>query len=706
MKVADAQMKQVMSGSMSMEERCKEGWMHTWLPLMLLLIGGCAGQQPTPSKAPPSSLFSPSAASGADIVAARGLCPITHVTPGEGRLRLTLGGDVLFDTDKSELKPAALEALERIKQSIVDARPGSRLEIEGHTDDRASASHNLALSERRAGSVAKWFASTGVGSDRLSERGYGEEYPRVRNTNDANRAKNRRVEVVVSWGPPTSAVAKRACPGVQACCDARLEKGCLGATLGPEGWGADLGSRGLEDVHGVLRLDPCRATRSAAVWITSTDENKVSRLDERDGKEVFRVDTYGAYPQRTAVAADGSVWITNRDSGSYVHLGPDGKLLCSSPFDTCTTRAAAVDSRGFGWIGCFNTGALIQVDPAATDGTTRVTNSNDEQVEVPRCKEVARVEVSEVSPYGLAADRQGGLWIGINGGQTAKVDAVARRVIRVVDVASDPALVPYDQCWGPYGITIDRDGNPWFANMACQYVVKLDGGTGAVLGVFTGGPDGMSAPRALGSDQRGHIWVSQNHSHFVDELRPDGSFVKRVSTLQGCARSSPLGVASDSEGDLWVALPDQGQVLKFRPDGTHLGCYPDSGPLFQNPYTYSDFTGAAMAMAGDEMGKTRVRLEHPKATRWRMLSFRSTTPPGAAVCVRARAAASKQALDQATWSSAHCPRSDKLAAQSMALGEAGGLQGRVLEVEIELSTSDPAAPPLITDLTAAAVGSG
>jgi outer membrane protein OmpA-like peptidoglycan-associated protein/streptogramin lyase len=682
-----------------------ERQMHAWVPL-LILIGGCAGQQAAPSKAPPSSLFSPSAASGADIAAARGLCPIAHVTPGEGRLRLTLGGDVLFDTNKSELKPAALEALARIKQSIVDARPGSRLEIEGHTDDRASASYNVALSERRAGSVASWFASNGVSENRLTERGYGEEYPRVPNTNDASRAKNRRVEVVVSWGPPTSAGASTACPSVQACCDAGLEKSCLGVTLGPKGWGTDLGSRGLEDVQGVLRLDPCRATRSAAVWITSTDEKKVSRLDERDGTELFRVDTYGAYPQRTAVAADGSVWITNRGSGSYVHLAPDGQLLCSSPFDTCTTRAAAVDPRGFGWIGCFDLGALIQVDPAATDGTTKVSNSNHEEVEVPRCKEVGRVEVPGVAPYGLAVDRHGGLWIGVMDGKTAKVDTLTRKVSMVVDVASDPALVPHDRCWGPYGITMDRDGNPWFANMACENVVKLDGRTGAVLGVFTGGPDGMNAPRALGSDQRGHIWVSQNHSHFVDELRPDGSFVKRVSTKQGCARSSPLGVASDSEGDLWVALPDQGQVLQFRPDGTHVGCYPETTALFQNPYTYSDFTGAAMAMAGGELGKTRVRLEHPKASRWRTLSFRSATPPGAAVCVRARAAASTQALDQANWTSAHCPRSEQLAAQSMPLGEPLGLQGRVLEVEVELSTSDPAAPPLISDLTAAAVGGG
>lgn len=623
------------------------------------------------------------------------------LTTGDQRVRLTLEGDVVFDTDKHDLKPAALGALAKIKTTVIDAHPGARIAVEGHTDDRGSVEHNMGLSDRRATSVASWFEHNGITSDRIARQGYGKAHPKVPNTSDLNRSKNRRVEIVVSWGNESTAQAAASCPTVQACCDLGSPSGCLGASLGADGWGSDLGSRGMEDSEGVLRLNACVATRSPAVWITSTNENKVARLDEQDGKEVFRVPTWGAYPQRTAVAGDGSVWITNRDSGSYVHLSPDGKLQCSSRYKTCYTRAAAVDSRGFAWIGCHDTGDLIQVDPKQTEGTTEVDGVEGEKATVPKCKELGRVKLEEVAPYGLAADRSGGLWVGTDGGPVAKVDTVGRRILMTVKPDQDPKL---EKCWAPYGITIDRDGNPWYANYGCKSVVKLDGATGRVLGVFKGGPEGLEHPRALGADQRGHIWVSENASHFVDELAADGTFVRRVDTKACEGGEAPLGVASDSEGDMWVALPSTGRVMQFRTDGTFLSCAPTNAPPFQNPYTYSDFTGASQQMSGSETGKTRVQLEQSASVRWKLLSMRVATPAGTSVCVRARAAESRPALAAAGWGEAQCPRSKDWTAARLSLGQ--GLVGKVLEVELELSSSDPASTPMISDLTAAAVPAG
>ncbi|MBI5532219.1 MAG: OmpA family protein [Deltaproteobacteria bacterium] len=681
-------------------ERSSSGLLVALACLLPNLLGGCAGGLAGPAQ--PASLFRPTPPEAADAAAGRGMCPMVGLTAGEQKVRLTLEGDVVFDTDRHDLKPAAVAGLAKIKASFINTHPGARVSVEGHTDDRGSVDYNLALSDRRAGSVASWFEQNGIAGDRVARRGYGKAFPKVPNVSDANRAKNRRVEIVVAWGNEASpAAVAPSCPGVQACCDLGSPAGCLGSSLGPDGWGGDLSIHGMEDTQGALRLNPCRATRSPAVWITSTDENKVARLDEQDGKEVFRVPTWGRFPQRTAVAADGSVWITNRNSGSYVHLAPDGKLLCSSPYKTCLTRAAAIDSQGFAWIGCHDKKELIQVDPSRVEGTTEVSGEGDQKVNAPMCKEVGRVKLEHSAPYGLAADRSGGMWTGADQGEISKIDTAARRVVLEINPKDDPKL---EGCWEPYGITIDRDGNPWYANRGCKNVVKLDSRTGRVTGAFKGGPEGLRGPRALGADPRGHIWVSESSSHFVDELTSDGTFVRRVDTQPCAGGSSPLGVASDSEGDIWVALQSPGKAVQFRSDGTFLTCAPTNAPPLKNAYTYSDFTGASQQMAGSEIGKTRVQMEQSAIVRWKLLSFRAVTPPGTSLCLRARAADSKQSLVAASWGDADCPRAAAWTPTRMSLGQ--GLVGKVLEVELELSSSDPASTPMISDLTAAAIPAG
>ncbi len=120
-----------------------------------------------------------------------------QVTEEQGRIRIVLEAEILFDLNKYNLKPSAEGALARIKASIIDRHPGARLIIEGHTDDRGSAEYNRTLSTRRAQSVAAWLSRHGIAGSRLQTVGYGKTKPRVPNTSEANRARNRRVEIVV-----------------------------------------------------------------------------------------------------------------------------------------------------------------------------------------------------------------------------------------------------------------------------------------------------------------------------------------------------------------------------------------------------------------------------------------------------------------------------------------------------------------------------
>lgn len=623
------------------------------------------------------------------------------VTVGDGRLKVTFDADVMFAFDEYALAPEAIDALTNARTTLIDPRPNAQIVVEGHTDDIGKNKYNQWLSTRRATAVAAWLTDSGIDSERVKARGYGEDYPRDTNATDEGRARNRRVELVIIdsslAAAPTSEAAER-CDSNRACCE--LAKNDSRACIEVQAsWPSDLVERDLVRSNDTLRLDSCTKTRGAAVWITSTDERKVAKLDDRTGEQLFRVPTYGKTPQRTAIARDGSVWITNRDSGSYVHIASTGELLCSSELDTCYTRAAAVDSDGNPWIGCYNEQQLIKVDPNATDGTTVVHDyATRKDVTVPRCVETSRVDVPGVRPYGLVADRDGGLWVGVNGGPIAKVNARTGDLIGTWDVRKDDeTLAEYGGCWIPYGITIDRDGNPWFTNRGCGNVVKVDGATGAVIGAFSG-PEGMKTPRAAGVDRRGHIWVSENGNSFVNEFEPDGTWVKRVDVTEcGGAKPGTLGVGSDSDGHIWVVLQRVGKVVELTTDGDVLGCYPEAPTEdFRSPYTYSDLTGSSLDLGASDTGRVRVRFEHDAPVAWRLLAMEAVVPSGTSLCVRTRTITGG---DGDAWSAAACPAPVDRTTVSI---ELDGRESRALEVEVELSASVTGRTPMVSGLSVAA----
>jgi len=72
--------------------------------------------------------------------------------------------------------------------------PGLVIEIGGHTDDQGSESHNLILSEQRAGAVVSYLIANGISSGRLKSKGYGFSVPLTDNSTEEGRAMNRRTE--------------------------------------------------------------------------------------------------------------------------------------------------------------------------------------------------------------------------------------------------------------------------------------------------------------------------------------------------------------------------------------------------------------------------------------------------------------------------------------------------------------------------------
>jgi len=110
-------------------------------------------------------------------------------------LMVTIEG-VLFEVDKANLLPGAMRAIDQIS-SFLKNHPDYNAAVEGHTDNTGPAEYNQQLSMRRAESVAAALQTRGIGEDRLSVKGLGENYPVAGNDTAAGRQQNRRVEIVL-----------------------------------------------------------------------------------------------------------------------------------------------------------------------------------------------------------------------------------------------------------------------------------------------------------------------------------------------------------------------------------------------------------------------------------------------------------------------------------------------------------------------------
>ncbi len=106
-------------------------------------------------------------------------------------------GDVLFDTNKAQLKNSALVSLQKLA-AFSKLYPLRKVVVEGFTDSVGSASSNMILSENRANSVLTALIGMGLSASRISAVGYGEAHPISGNDTFTGRQLNRRVEIIVS----------------------------------------------------------------------------------------------------------------------------------------------------------------------------------------------------------------------------------------------------------------------------------------------------------------------------------------------------------------------------------------------------------------------------------------------------------------------------------------------------------------------------
>lgn len=114
------------------------------------------------------------------------------------RRQITIRRQVNFATNSADILPNSTELLSEIADVMMRNPHLTRIEIQGHTDNRGGRQHNQDLSQRRAEAVRDWLVRAGVEAGRLEARGYGQDDPRVPNITASNRARNRRVQFMIT----------------------------------------------------------------------------------------------------------------------------------------------------------------------------------------------------------------------------------------------------------------------------------------------------------------------------------------------------------------------------------------------------------------------------------------------------------------------------------------------------------------------------
>ncbi|MDM0110141.1 OmpA family protein [Variovorax sp. J22R24] len=127
-----------------------------------------------------------------------------QITQLQNELKVTMVNEILFPEGGWTLSPKGEATLAKIAPTLSNL-PGQQIIVQGFTDNepigpalRGRFPSNLELSSARADNVARFLTSKGVPQNSISAQGFGDARPVASNTTPQGKAKNRRVEIVIS----------------------------------------------------------------------------------------------------------------------------------------------------------------------------------------------------------------------------------------------------------------------------------------------------------------------------------------------------------------------------------------------------------------------------------------------------------------------------------------------------------------------------
>lgn len=109
---------------------------------------------------------------------------------------------IFFDFDKSVLRDDQIPNLDW-NISILKDHPDLYILVAGHADYHGSLDYNVALSRRRARTVADYLVNNGIDPQRITIYAYGESYPYDKYDTNPDWESDRWVDILVSELPPS-----------------------------------------------------------------------------------------------------------------------------------------------------------------------------------------------------------------------------------------------------------------------------------------------------------------------------------------------------------------------------------------------------------------------------------------------------------------------------------------------------------------------
>lgn len=119
-----------------------------------------------------------------------------QVQEANGQIYLIMPGNITFDSNDANIKPAFQPVLNSIAK-VINEYSKTMVQVNGYTDSTGSAATNNSLSLMRANSISNYLRLKGVAADRIVSNGYGSSNPIASNATAAGREQNRRVEIVL-----------------------------------------------------------------------------------------------------------------------------------------------------------------------------------------------------------------------------------------------------------------------------------------------------------------------------------------------------------------------------------------------------------------------------------------------------------------------------------------------------------------------------
>jgi chemotaxis protein MotB len=159
-----------------------------------------SGEPPPPSASgePPPPILA-TAQNWRAAVAAQGLGDLVAIVGGNRRITMEIQENILFASGRAELGPEGAEIIRTLAPLL--AHSSGDVWVEGHSDDVRISNRrfpsNWELSASRAGAVVRALIMDGVAPWRLRAVGYADTRPVDVADNEAARARNRRVAIVI-----------------------------------------------------------------------------------------------------------------------------------------------------------------------------------------------------------------------------------------------------------------------------------------------------------------------------------------------------------------------------------------------------------------------------------------------------------------------------------------------------------------------------